>query len=145
MKQLLIILLAIAVLLSGCNPIDDIGGNDTIIIPPDNGSLEFRFILPEYKIPKEDIHRISLSFAYSADSMYKSQFFRKVNVSDFQDVYTLFFLPDDYYYVAVITCSCEGDTCLNGGFPGGRFGMKHNFNRFSIEKQKTLVIETHFQ
>ncbi|HBB90770.1 MAG TPA: hypothetical protein DC042_03400 [Bacteroidales bacterium] len=140
-----IIGIGLLVLLTGCDPTGGIEGNDEIIIPPDTGTLEFRFILPEYKIPKDKVHRISLGFAWSADSLYKSLFFRKVNVSDLQEVYTVYLLPDEYYYDAVITCSCEGDTCLNGGFPGGRFGMKHNFNKFFIEKQKSLVIETHFQ
>jgi len=132
-------------LLSACDPVIDDNGIDNVKIPADLGILEFRFILPEYKIPKEKIHRISLSFAYSVDSLYRGEFFRKINVSDFQEVYTVYFPEEEYYYDAVITCSCAGDTCLNGDFPGGRFGMKHNFNKFSIENQKSTVIETHFQ
>jgi len=145
MKQLTIIAILFIGFLAACDPVIDDNGIDNVIIPANHGSLEFRFILPVYEIPKENIHRISLSFAFSVDSLYRGQFFRKINVSDSQEVYTLYFLPDEYYYDAVITCSCAGDTCLNGGFPGGRFGMKHNFNRFNIENQKSTVIETHFQ
>jgi hypothetical protein len=134
-------------LLTACIPpvIDDPELDDEVI-PPNNGSLEFRFILPVYKkVPKTGIHRITLSFAYSADSLYKGQFFKKVNVSDYQEVYTVNFPVDEYYYDAVVTCSCGGDTCLNGDFPGGRYGMKHDFDKFTIEMQKTLVLETHFE
>lgn len=145
MKLFTIIGLLVIGLLAACDPVIDDNGIDNVIIPPNHGSLEFRFILPTYDIPQEKIHRISLSFAWSVDSLYRGQFFRKINVSDFQEVYTLYFPGQDYYYDAVITCSCAGDTCLNGDFPGGRFGMKHAFNKFSIEVQKSTVIETHFQ
>ncbi|MFA5815084.1 MAG: hypothetical protein WC865_05650 [Bacteroidales bacterium] len=145
MKLYRIIGILVLAFLAACDPDGDILGSDEVIIPADQGTLEFRFILPEYDIPKDKIHRISLSFAFSVDSLYRGQFFRKVNVSDFQEVYTQYFPGDEYYYDAVITCSCAGDTCLNGNFPGGRFGMKHAFNKFNIENQKSTVIETHFQ
>jgi len=145
MKKLTFPIILLISLLAACDPVIDDNGIDNVIIPANHGSLEFRFILPEYKIPKENIHRISLSFAYTVDSLYKGQYFSKINVSDFQEVYTVYFPEREYYYDAVITCSCGGDTCLNGGFPGGRFGMKHNFNKFTIENQKSTVIETHFQ
>lgn len=145
MKKLVFFGVLLTSLLAACDPVIDDQGLDNATIPANHGCLEFRFILPDYKIPDQGVHRISLSFAYSVDSLYRSQFFEKVNVSDFQEVYTLFLLPDEYYYDAVITCSCAGDTCLNGGFPGGQFGMKHNFNKFSIKNQKSTIIETHFQ
>ena len=145
MKSSFILWFLLIGFLFSCDPIIEDHGLDNEIIPVNHGSVEFRFILPDFKIPEEGIHRISLSFANSADSLYRGQFFRKINVSDFQEVYSLFFLPDDYYYDAVITCSCDGDTCLNGGFPGGRFGMKHNFNKFIVENQSRTIIETHFQ
>jgi len=144
MKKSTIIGILLVSLLAACDPVDNDNGLDQVVIPANHGSLEFRFIKPEYKIPKESVHRISLSFAYSVDSLYRGQYFRKVNVSDYQETYTLFFEPDEYYYNAVITCSCGGDTCLNGGFPGGQFGMKYNFNKFEIENQKNTIIETHF-
>ncbi|TSA34812.1 MAG: hypothetical protein D4R64_11030 [Porphyromonadaceae bacterium] len=145
MKKFKIITIIIYSMLVSCDPVIVDNGLDETAIPANHGSLEFKFILPAYKIPPASIHRISLSFAYSVDSLYRGQFFQKVNVSDFQEMYTLFFLPDEYYYDAVITCSCAGDTCLNGGFPGGQFGMKHNFNKFSIINQENTIIETHFQ
>jgi hypothetical protein len=145
MKTVMLLWIALVLGLTACTPLIVDPGIDDQIIPPNQGSLEFRFIMPVYKIPKENIHRISLNFAWSVDSLYRGEFFRKVNVSDFQEVYTLNFPGDDYYYDAVITCSCGGDTCLNGDFPGGRFGMKHDFDKFTVEVQKTLVLETHFQ
>ena len=46
---------------------------------------------------------------------------------------------------AVITCSCAGDTCLNGGFPGGQFGMKHAFDKFTVLDQEKTTVKTIFQ
>lgn len=132
-------------LLAACEPVIDGHGFNNNKIPANQGILEFRFILPSYDIPKDKIHRISLGFASSVDSLYRGLFFRKINVSDFQEVYSLFFLESEYYYDAVITCSCAGDTCLNGDFPGGRFGMKHTFDKFLIDNQKVTVVETRFQ
>ena len=140
-----LLLACVLVMTPGCDKDPDFDGGNTVIIPEHEGLVEFRFLLPSYKIPKDKIHRISLGFAYSADSLYKGQFFKKINVSDYQEIYTLLFIPDDYYYDATITCSCAGDTCLNGGFPGGRFGVKHNFNKFYVLEQQTTIIETHFQ
>ncbi len=142
MKKIISIAILLAGFLSACLKIKN---DDDPIIPDNHGTLEFRFMLPEYKVPKGSIHRVSLGFALSVDSLYRGQYFQKVNVSDYQESYSLLFLPDEYYYNAVITCSCGGDTCLNGGFPGGRFGMKYNFDKFEIENQKTTIIETHFQ
>jgi hypothetical protein len=101
--------------------------------------------MPAYKIPKEGMHRVTLGFAYSVDSLYRGEFFKKVNVSDYQEVYNVLLLPDEYYYDAVITCSCGGDTCLNGSFPGGRYGMKHNFDKFAVVQQQNTIVETHFE
>ncbi|MEA1877862.1 MAG: hypothetical protein U9N86_13475 [Bacteroidota bacterium] len=97
------------------------------------------------RIPKENIHRVSLGFAYTVDSLYRGEFFRKVNVSDYQKLYKITLPSGEYYYEAVITCSCDGDTCLNGGFPGGRFGMIYDFLNFYVEDQKTTIIKTIFK
>jgi hypothetical protein len=145
MKNRIVTTILLICLLMACNSEIIEPGDGPPAIPENYGSLEFRFILPNYQIPKTSLHRVSLSFAYSVDSLYRSEFFKKVNITDYQEVYSLLFLPDEYYYLAVITCSCAGDTCLNGGFPGGQFGMKHNFNKFAIANQQTTIIETHFQ
>jgi hypothetical protein len=145
MKWKIIIRLLCLGLLSSCLPSIDENELDQVTVPEDLGILEFRFTMPVYDIPQKNLHRISLGFAYTADSLYRKEFFKKVNVSDFQEVYKVFLPGADYYYDAVITCSCAGDTCLNGAFPGGRYGMKHDFDKFNIENQKNTVIETHFQ
>ncbi len=141
MKMKIGIAILIVGLLAACLKLK----NDDPLIPDNHGSLEFRFILPDYKVPKGGIHRISLGFALSLDSLYRGVYFQKVNVSDYQQNYTLYFLPKEYYYNAVITCSCGGDSCLNGGFPGGKFSMTNTFDKFEIEVQKTTIIETKFQ
>ncbi len=140
------IIFLIGILLVSCNPDDDITGSSNAIIPPDYGFVEVEFLKPEYKrIPKQNIHRVSLGFAYTVDSLYRGEFFRKVNVSDYQKNYKIILPAGEYYYEAVITCSCGGDTCLNGGFPGGEFGMKYDFLDFFVEDQKTTIIKTIFK
>lgn len=121
-------------------------GSEDIPIPPDHGYVEVEFLLPEYKkIPDRNLHRVSLGFAYTVDSLYRGEFFKKVNVSDHQNLYKVILPEGEYYYEAVITCSCNGDTCLNGGFPGGKFGMKYDFLNFLIVEELTTSITTHFE
>lgn len=145
MKNICLIILIIA-LISSCNPNEGIIGSEDIPLPPDHGWAEVAFIVPGYKlIPDKNIHRISLGFAYTVDSLYRSEFFKKVNVSDHQEVYRTILPEGEYYYEAVITCSCDGDTCLNGGFPGGKFGMKHDFLNFVVINELTSIIKTNFE
>ena len=140
------IFLCITLLLTACDPDDRFTGSETVPIPPDYGYVEVEFSLPSYnKVPQEGIHRVSLGFSYTVDSLYRGEFFRKVNVSDHQNVYKIILPEGEYYYEAVITCSCDGDTCLNGGFPGGKFGMKHDFLNFYILDQETTLIKTNFE
>lgn len=145
MKNIYVIILLIA-LFSSCNPNEGIMGSEDIPIPPDHGYVEVEFLLPEYKkIPDRNLHRVSLGFAYTVDSLYRGEFFKKVNVSDHQNLYKVILPEGEYYYEAVITCSCNGDTCLNGGFPGGKFGMKYDFLNFLIVEELTTSITTHFE
>ena len=145
MKNLWIIIIT-ALLLISCNPEDDIIGSSHTIIPPDHGLVVVEFLIPEYKkIPEQNIHRVFLGFAYTIDSLYRGEFFRKVNVSDYQKFYKATLPSGEYYYEAVITCSCGGDTCLNGGFPGGKFGMKYDFLDFTVQNQKITNIKVNFR
>ncbi|MEA1878357.1 MAG: hypothetical protein U9N86_16050 [Bacteroidota bacterium] len=145
MKNLWIIF-SIGMMLVSCNPEDDIIGSEDIPIPPDHGFVEVEFLIPEYKrIPEQNIHRVSLGFAYTVDSLYRGEFFRKVNVSDYQKLYKITLPSGEYYYEAVITCSCDGDTCLNGGFPGGKFGMKYDFLDFTVQNQQITNIKVNFR
>lgn len=145
MKRIWIVFSIIGILIS-CNPKEGITGSEEPPIPPDHGFAEVEFLLPEYnKVPSGKIHRVSLAFAYTVDSLYRGEFFKKINVSDYQNLYRVILPAGEYYYEAVITCSCRGDTCLWGGFPGGRYGMKYDFLDFEIRDQATTLIRTNFK
>jgi hypothetical protein len=145
MKPITIILLTALTFLLSCE--DPQGINNTVSseIPSDHGILELQFIMPSYNIPDEKIHRISLNLSYDVEDLYRDVFFYNENVSDYQEIYKIILPEGSYYYDAVITCSCLGDTCLNGGFPGGQFGEKHSFDKFTIIDQETTVVKTVFQ
>ncbi|MBT3748185.1 MAG: hypothetical protein HOG34_04310 [Bacteroidetes bacterium] len=137
--------LVLVLLFTQCDPFDDLAGSEDPSIPEDYGYAEVEFILPDYKgIPKDGVHRVALSFSYTIDSLFRSEYFEKVNVSDHKALYRLVFPAGEYYWEAVITCSCGGDTCLNGGFPGGKFGMKYDFDEFLVVTGETTTIKTRF-
>ena len=146
MKKIAAIILILISSLISCDDADNIDNSSTNPeMPPNHGILEFHFIMPEYKIPENKLHRISLNLSYDAETLYRSEYFHKENVSDYLEQYKILLPVGSYYFDAVITCSCGGDTCLNGGFPGGRFGMKHDFDKFTIYDQGTTVVKTVFQ
>lgn len=143
-NNILLILLLGAVLI-GCDPSEVLSGSENPPLQPDHGYLEVKFTLPEFDdIPKGSIHRISLGLSYTIDSLYRGEFFKKINVSDYQENYKVILPDGEYVYEAVIACSCGGDTCLSGGFPGGQFGMKHDYDKIYIEDQKTTSVNTFF-
>jgi len=145
MKKTAAIFLLLVYSMVSCDDNNIINNTTNPEFPPNYGILEFHFVMPEYKIPAEKVHRISLNLSYNIEALYRSEFFHKENVSDYQEQYEIFLPVGSYYFDAVITCSCTGDTCLNGGFPGGQFGMKHAFDKFTILDQGTTVIKTVFQ
>jgi hypothetical protein len=100
------------------------------------GVLEVDFKLPYVPLPEKKIHRINLSIARSADSLYKGLFISSANVSDSKSLYRFVLTPGSYYYQAAITCSCQADSCLWGGFPGGQWGK-----RWAIDKVDVLLGE----
>ena len=99
-------------------------GDDDVITPVTTGVLEVDFKLPPIPLPAQKIHRIDLSIARSSDSLYRGIFISSANVMDSKSLYRFVLAPGTYYYQAAITCSCLGDSCLWGGFPGGRFGQR---------------------
>jgi len=99
-------------------------GDDDVISPVTTGVLEVDFKLPPIPLPAQNIHRIDLSIARSADSLYRGKFISSANVMDSKSLYRFVLAPGTYYYQAAITCSCLGDSCLWGGFPGGRYGQR---------------------
>ncbi len=145
MKHTSLTILALVFAVFSCNDPDIINNSTNPDMPLNHGVLEFHFVMPEYKIPEEKVHRISLNLSYEVDELYRGEFFHKENVSDYKEQYKIYLPEGSYYFDAVITCSCGGDTCLNGGFPGGQFGMKHAWDKFTIQDQETTVVRTVFQ
>ena len=131
MKWLKYILLGLIVTLT-CTCDKDPYIDDTIVPPATTGVLEVDFKLPYVPLPKNKIHRIDLSIARSADSLYKGQFISSSNVSDNKSLYRFVLTPGAYYYQAGITCSCKADSCLWGGFPGGQWGVRWAIDRVEV-------------
>jgi hypothetical protein len=139
------ILILMLTMLMACNDPSDINDTTNPEFPPGFGILDFHFVMPEYNIPERDVHRISLNLSYDVEDLYREVYFHKENVSDYKEVYEILLPVGSYYFDAVITCSCAGDTCLNGGFPGGQFGMKHAFDKFTVLDHEKTTIKTVFQ
>lgn len=145
MKKTAAIIIFLITSLVSCDDTNSINNISIPEIPPDHGILEFQFVVPEYSIPEKNVHRVSMNLSYDVEALYRGEYFFKENVSDYIEQYQILLPEGSYYYDAVITCSCAGDTCLNGGFPGGQFGMKHAFDKFTINDQGTTVVKTVFQ
>ena len=109
-------------------------GDDPIVNPEPvkTGVLEIDFKLPPIPLPDKGIHRIDLSLARNADSLYRNLFIASANVTDSKNLYRFILAPGTYYYRAGITCSCLSDSCLWGGFPGGRFGQRWAIDRVEV-------------
>ncbi|MDD4645325.1 MAG: hypothetical protein PHY99_04985 [Bacteroidales bacterium] len=100
------------------------GGGDNPPEPVTTGILEVDFQLPTVQLPTKNIHRVDLSIARTTDSLNKGLFISSANVLDSKTIYRFTLVPGTYYYRAGVTCSCLGDSCLWGGFPGGRYGVR---------------------
>ena len=101
------------------------------------GSINFNFEIPDRRVPVDKIHRIDLSIAKDAKSLYSGYFLECANVSDLLSSYSFSLEEGEYYFQAGITCSCEGDTCLWDGFPGGQWGTKWEAGMIEIKKGET--------
>ena len=119
-------------------------GND-VIPPVTTGVLEVDFQLPYIPLPAQNIHRIDLSIARTADSLYRGLFVSSANVMDSKSLYRFVLAPGTYYYQAGITCSCLGDSCLWGGFPGGRYGVRWAIGHVEIKLGEVLRESPSFQ
>jgi len=117
------------------------GGGGEVI----TGRVEFEFPLDVMRIPDRGLHRIDLSLAKNAKNLYQGDFIQSANVSDVQLTYVFELPPGNYYWQAGITCSSKGDTCLWGGFPGGRYGAKWTLGTIDIEIGKTTQKKITFQ
>jgi hypothetical protein len=140
-KYLIIILIAAVAL--KCN--DEPAGGDDIITPVTTGVLEVDFKLPYVALPTSKIHRINLSIARTADSLYKGLFISCANVYDEKSLYRFVLAPGSYYYQAAITCSCLADSCLWGGFPGGRYGVRWAVDKVEVKLGEVIRESPSFQ
>lgn len=122
------------ILMSNCQ--DEPFIDDNTKGEPTTGVLEIDFQFPYVPLPVKNIHRVDLSIAKSADSLYKGIFISSANVSDSKEIYRFVLTPGSYYYQAAITCSCKADSCLWGGFPGGQWGL-----RWAIDQVDVVVGE----
>ena len=127
----------------GCEPeIDDGNGGGTggteVDINENLGNIVFNFPLPEGGVPKNKIHRVDLSIAEDAHSLYSGYFLKSANVSDLLSSYGFKLEDGEYYFQAGITCSAAGDTCLWGGFPGGQWGTKWASGKVEVKKGETI-------
>ncbi|MFH0760330.1 MAG: hypothetical protein V2A67_02350 [Bacteroidota bacterium] len=125
-------------MIASCNPEVLPTDDGTDILNPLYGSVVFDFGLPELSVPDKNIHRVDLSLAKTLDSLYRKQFCTAANVSDYKQKYTFTLLPGRYFYQAGITCTCQGDSCLYGGFPGGQLSIWWTSGWVDIVKGKTI-------
>lgn len=109
------------------------GGDDN------TGVVTFNFPIPDRRVPVENVHRIDLSIAVDALSLYSGYFIESANVNDVQTTYSFSLEEGEYYYQAGITCSSQGDTCLWDGYPGGQWGSKWESGTIQIVKGETTV------
>jgi len=139
MRKGVIGMLILLISMFSCQPEiipDDIDPNDEL--NDNSGIVNFNFQIPEQRVPLENIHRIDLSIAVDAKSLYSGYFLKSANVSDIQVNYSFDLEDGEYYYQAGITCSSKGDTCLWDGFPGGQWGTKWTSGKIEIVKGQTI-------
>ena len=138
MIRLCLLLPVIAVIFS-CQPENVDPGGSGISDNDSTGIITFNFPIPDRRVPVENVHRIDLSIAVDAHSLYSGYFIESANVSDVQTTYSFSLNEGEYYYQAGITCSCQGDTCLWDGYPGGQWGAKWVSGTFVVLKGETTV------
>lgn len=120
--------------------------NDKVPTDDKKGTLEIQFNFPKFNhLPMDFVHRSSLCIGLSPDSIFQQKFIDCENVSDVKDTYKFRLDPGTYFYQAGITCSAPGDSCLWGGFPGGRMGIRWVLTRVIIESNKKTISVPIFQ
>lgn len=144
MKIRLIIIILVSFSLFGCND-EDFGTTTGSETERDlTGILDIHFVFNIQGIPPGMIKRADLSLAYTADSMYRGEFFRAINVSDAISKYRFYLPPGTYYYHATIICLAGGDSCKYVQFDGGQFGLRMDGGKVELLANKTTVITTQF-
>lgn len=142
---LVIVTFGLLTVASSCNDEDpniEIGPGG---MPKNYGILEVDFELPEYQLIQKGIKRVDLALCYTMDSMYRGDFFFRTNVSDAKQLYQFQLPAGQYFYQAVITCTCGGDSCVFGGFPYGYGGLKYTFDKVIVENGEKTYSKPTFQ
>jgi len=145
MKRFKLFILILIGAIGSCNPDNPLIDPGDNIADPRYGSVQFDFTLPKLNLPDKGLHRVDLSLAKSLDSLYRKQFCNAANVSDYKLNYSFVLLPGRYFYQAGITCTCQADSCLYAGFPGGQLSIWWTSGWFDIEKGKAFSQKLNFQ
>lgn len=119
------------------------GSDDTYINP--KGRVEIKFIMPDEYFGPGCIKKSELVLAVHADSLYQGKYIISFNVSDEQEIYSIFLEPGSYHYQAAVICICETNFCSAGGYAGGQYGLKYTADKFYITKNETTFIVPQFQ
>lgn len=145
MKRYIIITSILAGMVLSC--LKDDPGETTGITTGDSnfGTVTFDFAIPKLNIPDKSLHRVDLSLAKTIDSLYRKEFCNAANISDYVSKYTFILRPGRYHYQAGITCTCQGDSCLYAGFPGGQLSIWWTSGWIDVEKGKAFTKNLIFQ
>lgn len=141
---ILIFLLSALIMGSSCEKEDGTipsGGVNTL----ETGTLHVWFKISHPWLSEEDIVRAGLHVAKNAFDIYRGAYLYSANVSDGQENYYFYLEPGTYYYEAIISCKCGGDTCSAAGFAGNQWGTRHTMDRFEIKREKVTQVIPTFQ
>ena len=109
------------------------------------GTLHVVFKISHPWLPVKKIVRTDLHIGIDGVEIYKGNYIQSANVTDFQDEYFFYLPPGTYYWMAGIACTCEGDSCSAGGFPGNQWGAKYTMDRFTVYEDKVTTAIPTFQ
>ncbi len=138
------ILISVLVLIA-CDPTKTDTTGESEFFKPTHGTLVFDFKIPDLDVSDKNLHRVDLSLARTADSLYRKMYVSAANVSDLKQSYTFVLLPGRYFYQAGISCSAGGDTCLYAGFPGGNLSVWWTMGWVDVEVGKSFAKNIIFQ
>lgn len=145
MKPIKILILILFGVMVSCTPDTPPIDDGTGLADPRFGSITFDFTLPKLNLPDKGLHRVDLSLARTLDSLYRKQFCNAANVSDYKQNYTFTLLPGRYFYQAGFTCTCQADSCLYAGFPGGQLSIWWTSGWVDVEKGKAINRKLNFK
>ncbi len=138
-------LLISALVLAACDPADPGTTGDSELFKPTHGTIVFEFAIPDLDVSDKNLHRVDLSLARTADSLYRKMYISAANVSDVKQSYSFALLPGRYFYQAGISCSAGGDSCLYAGFPGGSLSIWWTMGWVDVEVGKSFTKNIIFQ